>query len=313
MKKKFQNPAVVCILALLCCCLWGSAFPCIKIGYQWFRIQGPGSQILFAGYRFFLSGVLTFVIGSLLEKRFLTMKKASVPYICGQGLLQTTLQYVCFYIGLAHTTSAKGSIINASNAFVAIVAAHFLMKSEKMTWKKGLGCIVGMLGVIVINLSPGAWGDGFRLNGEGLVLLCSIAYGISTVTLKMISDKESPVTITAYQLLFGSAILIVLGWLLGGKIGRFTGRSLLLFLYLALITTIAFTLWSTLLKYNPVGKVAMYGFTIPVFGVILSGLILKENILTGKNLAALLLVSAGIILVNRPLVHNLYKPGDIAE
>ena len=125
MEKKLQNPIVICVLALLCCALWGSAFPCIKIGYEWMEIEGIGSQILFAGYRFFLSGVLTFALGCLLERRILRMKRENFGVIFRQGVLQTTIQYVCFYIGLAHTTGAKGSIINASNAFVSIVAAHY--------------------------------------------------------------------------------------------------------------------------------------------------------------------------------------------
>ena len=80
--------------------------------------------------------VFTFLLGCVLEKRIITMKRSSVPYVFGQGILQTTIQYVCFYIGLAHTTGAKGSVINASNAFFSIIAAHFLMKSEKLTFKK---------------------------------------------------------------------------------------------------------------------------------------------------------------------------------
>ena len=146
MEKKLQNPIVICVLALLCCALWGSAFPCIKIGYEWMEIEGIGSQILFAGYRFFLSGVLTFALGCLLERRILRMKRENFGVIFRQGVLQTTIQYVCFYIGLAHTTGAKGSIINASNAFVSIVAAHYMIRSERMTWKKGLGCILGLAG-----------------------------------------------------------------------------------------------------------------------------------------------------------------------
>ena len=106
MNGKKQNPAVVCALALLCCALWGSAFPCIKLGYAWLDIEGIGSQILFAGYRFFLSGIFTFVIGCAIERRFLTIKPTSVWPIFRQGILQTTVQYVFFYIGLAHATGA---------------------------------------------------------------------------------------------------------------------------------------------------------------------------------------------------------------
>ena len=299
MEKKLQNPIVICVLALLCCALWGSAFPCIKIGYEWMEIEGIGSQILFAGYRFFLSGVLTFALGCLLERRILRMKRENFGVIFRQGVLQTTIQYVCFYIGLAHTTGAKGSIINASNAFVSIVAAHYMIRSERMTWKKGLGCILGLAGVGLVNLDPGGFGGGFRFLGEGMVLLCTIAYGVSTVLLKMISDRESPMTITAYQTLIGSALLIVIGWLLHGDVGVFTWKSAALLFYMALLSTVAFSLWTLLLKYNPVGKVAVYGFTIPIFGVLLSGILLGETIFSVKYLAALLFVSGGVILVNR--------------
>lgn len=61
----------------------------------------------------------------------------------------------------------------------------------------------------------------------------------------------------------------------------------------------AFSIWTLLLKYNPVGKVAIYGFTIPIFGATMSALILGETIFTVQNLAALLLVSVGIVIVNR--------------
>lgn len=299
MEKKLQNPAMVCILALLCCALWGSAFPCIKIGYRWLEIKGTGSQILFAGYRFLLSGIFTFLIGCILEKRILTMKRSSAAVIFRQGLLQTTVQYVCFYIGLAHTTGAKGSIINASSAFVSIVASHFMLQSEKITWKKGVGCLLGLAGVILINLQPGAWGDGFHMLGEGMILICTIAYGVSTVFLKMISDRESPMTITAYQTLFGSILLIGIGILLGGHVGGFTWKSTLLLFYMALLSTVAFSLWTMLLKYNAVGRVAIYGFSIPVFGVLFSALFLGEQAFSAKNLAALVLVCGGILLVNK--------------
>lgn len=298
MESFYKNTKVRCILALICCALWGSAFPCVKIGYEWFHIEGAGSQVLFAGFRFFLAGIFTFLMSCILEKRIIVMKRPSVPYIFAQGLLQTTVQYVCFYIGLAHTTGAKGSVINASNAFFTIIVAHFLLKSEKVTVKKALGCLIGFAGVIVINLAPGAWGSGFSLMGEGMVLLCAFAYGTSSVTLKMISDKEPPTTITAWQLLFGGAVLILIGLAAGGSVWGFTVKSTLLLIYMALLSTVAFTLWAELIKYNPVGKVAIFGFSIPVFGVALSALFLKENIWTVQNLAALILVSIGILIVN---------------
>lgn len=299
MEEKLQKPMMVCLLALLCCALWGSAFPCVKIGYELLHIQDVGSQILFAGYRFFLAGIFTFVIGSVMERKLLTVKRASVKYVAAQGVLQTAMQYFFFYVGLANTTGAKGSVINASNAFISIIAAAVLIRTEKITWKKAVGCAIGFAGVIVINLSPGAWGDGFHLLGEGMIFMSALCYGISSVTLKMISDRESPVTITAYQLLIGGAILVLSGIVSGGSVTGFTWKSSLLLGYMALLSTVAFSIWSLLLKYNSVGKVTIYGFSIPVFGVALSALFLGENILSWQTVIALIMVSVGIIIVNK--------------
>lgn len=300
-KNKLQNPYIRAALALLCCVLWGSAFPCVKIGYELLHITDTGSQILFAGYRFFLAGVLTFIMGCMIEKRVLTMKKSSIFYVLRQGVLQTTIQYVFFYIGMAYTTGTKGSVINAANAFIAILIAPLLIKGEKTTWKKGLGCLIGFLGVIVINLEPEAWGSGFSWKGEGMILICTISYGISTVVMKMISHLESAMTITAYQLLFGGVLLILIGFAFGGEITGFDGKSVTLLLYMAFLSAISFSLWTLLLKYNAVGEVSIFGFSIPIFGVFLSAVMLGEQVVSIKNFAALALVSIGILFVNMHL------------
>lgn len=106
-------------------------------------------------------------------------------------------------------------------------------------------------------------------------------------------------TITAYQTLFGSILLIVIGLLLDGQVEGFTWKSSLLLVYMAMLSTVAFSLWTMLLKYNTVGKVAVYGFSIPIFGVLFSAMFLGEQAFSLKNLAALILVSGGILIVNK--------------
>ena len=105
--------------------------------------------------------------------------------------------------------------------------------------------------------------------------------------------------ITAYQLLTGGAILILIGFAFGGRLSGFTMKSSLLLFYMALLSAVAFSLWTVLLKYNPVGKVSIYGFSIPIFGSGMSAVFLGEEIFSLKNLAALICVSVGIVLVNR--------------
>lgn len=303
MEKKrimIQNPIAVAVLAILCCFLWGSAFPGVKMGYELCHVEGVGSQILFAGWRFFLAGVLTLVIFSVMEKKVIRPQKRMIIPVIGQGLLNTTVQYFFFYIGLAHTTGAKGSIITASNVFFSILFAHFLIKGEELTKRKVIGCLVGFLGVVVINIRPGELDSGFSLLGDGFIIICSIAYGASTVTTKILAREEKPETITAYQLMIGGAVLIIMGLMFGGKVTIDSTSAAILFTYLCLLSTIAFAIWSFLLKYNPVGLVSPYGFTNPIFATILSGIFLHEDILNWNNLIALLLICGAIIYVNRP-------------
>ncbi len=294
----FTKPAGLIFFALLTCALWGSAFPAIKTGFALMNITTAGSKILYAGYRFTLAGLLSWCMTSVIEKEPAAIKRSSVPAICLQGLLQTTIQYICFYIGLSYTTGAKGSVINGSNVFFAILAAHFMIRGDNLNGKKIIGCLIGFAGIIIVNLKDGNLLGDFSFMGEGMVLLCSVAYGISSATLKMFSDREKPGTISSFQLMFGGVLLIFIGRFAGGSIGSFDMKTGLLLLYLAMTTTVSFYLWANLLKYNPVGKVAIFGFTIPVFGTLFSSIFLHENVLTLTNAAALVLVSIGIIIVN---------------
>ena len=80
MKKIFTNKIVVALVAMLCCALWGSAFPVIKIGYKFFNISGvdTASQILFAGVRFLIAGFLTILLGSIFADKFIVIKSVEI-------------------------------------------------------------------------------------------------------------------------------------------------------------------------------------------------------------------------------------------
>ena len=187
---------VVCLLAMVCCALWGSAFPCIKVGYRLFQINSAdtATQILFAGCRFTIAGIMVILFGSILQGRFLKAGKGDLPRIGKICLLQTVVQYFFFYVGLAHTTGVKGSIVEASNVFLAILVSSLIFHQEKLDQKKVLGCIVGFAGVVLINLSGSNVDMSFNLTGDGFIFISAIAYALSSVLIKKYSAKSDPVT-----------------------------------------------------------------------------------------------------------------------
>ena len=291
----------VCILAIICCLLWGSAFPSIKIGYRLFQVESTdiASQILFAGYRFTLAGILVIMIGSLLQRKLLKPSKTSAPKIFKICLLQTVLQYFFFYIGLAHTSGVKGSIITASNVFLSILFSSLIFKLEKINIQKIIGCVIGFAGVVIINLSGQNADLSFHLLGDGFVLFAAISSSLSSNFMKKYSQNEDPVLLSGYQFILGGVIMASGAYLAGGRLKTVTSSGILLLLYLAFLSAAAYFVWGILLKYNPVSRVSIYGFANPVFGVILSTIILSEgNAFGGKSLIALVCVCIGIFIVN---------------
>lgn len=298
--KFYTNRINIIIIAVICTFLWGSAFPAIKVGYDIFNIAGNdvGSKLIFAGYRFFLAGIFVLIMKLLMKESIFNLTFKDIKEVTILGLGQTTLQYIFFYLGMAYTTGVRGSIINGTGTFFSIILAHFIYKNDKLNLNKALGCIVGFIGVIIVNLGGGSVLDGgISFKGEGFIMLAAFMLSISSIYSKKISQNKDAYTITGYQLTIGGAVLTLIGYLLGGNLTNFTFKSTTLLIYMALLSSVAFALWSQLLKYNKIGVISVFNFLIPVFGTILSAIVLKENIFDIKILMALILVCTGIYLV----------------
>ena len=289
------------MLACLCCLLWGSAYPAIKNGYALFAIAPDDipTKMVFAGYRFVLAGGLLLLMAALTQRPLFDLSWKNLRQITTLGLTQTTLQYIFFYIGLAYTTGVKGSIMNATGTFFSVLLAHFIFKNDQLSWNKVLGCMVGFMGVMVVNFNQTLLDFHFTLLGEGFVVIAAFILSAGSIYGKKVSQSMDSIILTGYQLAIGGLVLVLGGYLTGGELTGFTLKSSALLLYLALLSSVAFALWATLLKYNRVGLVAVFNLLIPVFGAILSAAFLGERILEWKNLAALLLVCTGIWLVTK--------------
>lgn len=295
----FTKPVHIVSIAIICTLLWGSAFPCIKSGYELFQIGADaiGSKIIFAGFRFTLAGMVTLAAAFIIQKKFIFLRKENYKGILLLGFLQTFVQYYFFYIALGGMSGSKGSIINATNTFMIVILSHFFFKSDRLNVQKVVGCILGFAGIVIIS-ATGNEDIGFSMDKEGFMLIASLSFAIGSIISKFITQKDDPMITTGYQMTFGGVLLIIVGFLKDGTIGVITIKGSLLFIYMVLLSAVAFTLWSMLLKYNFVGKISIYNSLNPVFGTILSGLILGENVFRIKNIVALACVAGGIYIVN---------------
>lgn len=293
-KKLASNKIFAIFTAIFCCALWGISTPIVKIGYNHIDETHVPSLLLWVGLQFVLAGLLTIGIYSAASKKFLLPKKESVKGVVIVSVLQTVLQYALLYIGLSQTTAVKGAILKSTDVFFVALIASLIFRMEKLTAKKLISCIIGFLGVVIMNLD----GLSFNINpiGDGLVVVGIIAYAFSVVMTKIFAQKEDPIVLCGYQMGFGGVVLSLIGFVFGGKFD-FVGM-LPVFVGLSLLYAVSYTLWTILLKYNPASSVTIYSFMIPVFGVVFSALLLSEDggVALTNLIIALLLVCAGIIL-----------------
>ncbi|HET7792775.1 MAG TPA: EamA family transporter [Rhizobacter sp.] len=300
----FTNRKVVFLLALFCCLLWGSSYPAIKNGYALFGIASAdiASKLVFAGWRFLFAGVLLMVYALVSGKRIGGFSGRTLGQFAVLGLLQTTLQYVFFYIGLAYTTGVKSSIMNATGTFFSVLLAHFIYHNDRLSYAKILGCAVGFVGVMVVNFGAGLGGllqFDFTLLGEGFVVIAAFVLAAASIYGKRISAGIDPIVMTGYQLMVGGAVLLIGGYVTGGELHGFTPASTALLAYMVVLSSLAISIWSLLLKYNRVSMITAFNFMVPVFGAVLSSVFLNESILEWRNGVALLLVCYGIWLVTK--------------
>lgn len=297
----FSRKNIVYLSAAFCCLLWGSAYPAIKSGYELFQIAAddiPG-KIVFAGYRFLFAGLLLLLLAMAQHKPIARLSPRQFGQLTLLGLTQTSLQYIFFYIGLAFTTGVKGSIMNATGTFFSVLLAHFIYQNDRLSYNKTLGCILGFAGVMVVNFNSGLLDFSFSLLGDGSVVLAAFILSAASLYGKRISQTVDPTVMTGYQLALGGLALIVGGYLSGGTLTFHSIASVAILGYLTLLSSVAFALWSILLKYNRVGMIAPFNFLIPVSGSVLSAIFLGENIFEWKYALALILVCSGIWWVNK--------------
>lgn len=293
-----KNYKTAVVLAVFCTLLWGTAFPFIKLGYAQLGIAESdiGSKLLFAGARFTIAGVAVLIASAIKSKRFETLKKKDLLPVVILGLIQTFGQYIFTYIGIGFTSSTNTSLITACSSFFAVLFAPLFFKQDKLGAAKIAGCAAGFCGVLVVNTGGGVSLD--TLLGDSLILLSTISSTAGNFVSKGIVKGRNPLTVTGYQLTIGGVLLAVFGIAFGGKLDFQSIYPLLILLWLAFVSAAAFAVWTALLKYHDASKICVFNLLVPVFGTLLSGVMLGEDVFGKQTFISLALICTGIFLVN---------------
>lgn len=298
MEKFFKNKSSAIVLSLFAMALWGSAIPLIKTTYMVMDVAPDdfGLKILIAGVRFFMAGLLALFYYKITGHKSDEAQRINFKLVFILSLLQTSLQYFFYYIGLSNTFGVKASVIQAFSSFLTVIMAAIFIPTDKLDRYKVVAIVVGTLGVVISNKS-GIDESGFKFTGEGFLLMATFFNALASIVVRIYGKKQNSFLLTGLQFLFGSVVLIVAGFIL--KKGDFylTPTVFILLLYGAFISATAFSIWTFVLKFQDAGEFAVYKLFIPILGSIFSIIFLKESF-TVNLLIALTLVIIGTVILN---------------
>lgn len=295
----FQKPVWVVIFALTAAIAWGWAFPLIKVGFNAFGITADmtGSKMLFAGIRFAAAGLIVLSVARSNGRSFRTSRLIDWRFILAFALMNTTLHYFFFYVGMSHSEGSRAAILNSLSTFLVVLLACACFKSDKLTSRKMLGCAVGFSGILALNLG-GSESGRFTWLGDGMIILNAICGASANLMTRGLSRRVDVFVGTGYSLTIGGLLLIIPGLVLGGTLPNVNLLGIICLILLIAISAIGFALYNKLLSLNPVGKVAIYNSLIPIVGAVTSCLCLGE-IFHPKYAIAGGLAALGIYIINK--------------
>lgn len=306
----FQRPVWVTVFALTAAIAWGWAFPLIKIGFSAFGITADmtGSKMLFAGIRFAAAGLIVLAVARSSGRSFRTdirSERLRVGehrlgiwwFILAFSLMSTTFHYFFFYIGMSHSEGSRAAILNSLSTFLVVLLACACFKSDRLTPRKMLGCVIGFSGGLALNLG-GADSGRFTWLGDGMIILNAICGACANLMTRGLSRRVDVFVGTGYGLTIGGLLLIIPGLAFGGKLSTVNALGIVCLVLLIAISALGFALYNKLLSLNPVGKVAIYNSLIPIVGAVTSCLCLGETFHAKYALAGGL-AAIGIYIINK--------------
>jgi len=287
------NAAAAALLVALCAC-WGLQQVAIKLA-------GAGiTPVLQAGLR--SAGALALLcVWSMWRGVPLWRRDDAL----GPGLVVGLLfaaEFLLLYLGLARTSASRAVLFLYAAPFFVALGAHLFVPGERLRALQVVGLACAFVGLAV------AFADGLRLPtarevvGDVMVLGAAAAWGATTIVVKASRLAAiSPNKVLFYQLAVSAPILLALSAGLG-EAGVTSAEPVVLAALGYQVVAVAFAsylAWFWLVSRHPAARLAAFTFLTPLFGVAAGAAVLGEPVTPGL-VAALLLVCAGIYLVNRP-------------
>ena len=288
------------LMMSVCVLVWALAFPFIKIGLEEF------SFVNLTIMRFFIVCIVFSLLILIFPKKFSKLNKKDIIQIFLLGFFGVIVYHLCLNYGEQLVSPGAASLIIATIPIYIIIFAKIFLK-EKIGVIKLVGVIIALFGVLIISI----WGKEETIIeiqfifAAFAIFIAAIMGAIYTIAGKKFLDKYSPLSLTAYAMIFGSIGLIPLiskSLFIEVTNLSFNGWFAIIFLG-SFSTVIGYAIWYIALQMKNASEISVYLYVIPIVATIVSYFWFKENITILFILGALLVI-LGLVLVNKRSTKN---------
>ncbi|HEV2833929.1 MAG TPA: EamA family transporter [Pyrinomonadaceae bacterium] len=279
---------------LLLCGIWGSTWLFIKLGLA------DLPPLTFAGIRFVIACAIIYAVIRAQRIRLPVLRRHWL-LLAVSGVLSFSINYGLIFWAEQHISSGLAALLQATTPAFGLVIAHLHLPSERMTWPKMIGVVLGVFGVGVVFSNQLSIAGGLALAGCVGVVFSSICVAYSNVLIKAHGRDLTPAVLAAGQMFFGLIPLLLIGIPLEGNPlhYRWTPMALVSLFYLAIVgSVIAFLLYYWLVHHMDVTKTMLISLVTPVIAVLLGMVVLHEK-LDWRTIAGGAMIMSGIALVAR--------------
>lgn len=282
---------------------WGLNYVAAKLSY-------PGYDPVFLSIMRSFIGGLCVVVWCRWRGIALLSRDGTLWAGVGVGLL-FGIEFLFLYIGLEHTTVARNTLLVNAMPFWMLLGGHFLL-GERMTTRKVFGLLLAFAGLMLVFADKlGAYEESMLL-GDLLSLGAGIAWAATNILIKRSNLTTVPAEKLLLYQLAGAAVVGLLVMPFSGPPVRALALVPTLALLFQAVYIVAFTyvLWFWMLGRYSASGLSSFAFLTPVFGVLCGALFLDEPLSAGV-FAALVLIVAGLVIVNRPARRQI--PGEVPD
>jgi drug/metabolite transporter (DMT)-like permease len=287
---------------ILICIIWGSTWLAIKIGLE------SIPPFLGAAFRFLVATIVLFVIVSA-RKITIPRDKLSIRLYLLVGSFSFSTGYALVYWGQQFVPSALASILFGTFPFFVAALSWFVFKSEYLTLLKGVGVVLGFIGIVIIFSEDvtGQFGEATTL-GMSFIVLSAVVQATASVTVKKYGYELSTYALNAVGMAIGTCILFLISiatedW----STTVFDVKAVGSVLYLGTFgSVVTFGIMFWLLKRMEAVILSLSAFITPIIALLL-GIFLAGEEFTRQLFLGSVFVLFGILIANLQGLFHVIK------